>query len=277
MQRPCRRELVDAGGQLVAGPCRFSKGACNPCPGAPGALDASQTALGGTLARTLLPPGDMRDPYSTTAAPFPYVRWGVLAGVSGAALIAVFFLVVDWLAGRPLATPNALGATLFLGEPFDLDRAVRPALVVGYTAVHGGVFVGLASIAAALGFGRPSRPPGPVRSAPVLAALLFAGAALLGLGFRFHAGVSLWNELGTTQVAIANALAALGMAAVLGHGLRTRWRPPAADAHLAEPTDPSHRRTTSAPPGDAQRSGAPAIDTRQQQSPHAGRMDPTRS
>jgi len=50
----------------------------------------------------------------------PYLRYGIPTGLVGAAVVAVFFLVVDLVAGQPLATPSALGATLFRGEPTEI-------------------------------------------------------------------------------------------------------------------------------------------------------------
>jgi len=69
-----------------------------------------------------------------------YCRWGICAGVVGALAVAMFLLMIDLAVGRPFATPNALGATLFLGVPFDLARAPDPALIAGYSAVHGALF-----------------------------------------------------------------------------------------------------------------------------------------
>ena len=41
---------------------------------------------------------------------------GIIAGTLGAATIALWFLVLDILAGRPLYTPNVLGTALFTGR-----------------------------------------------------------------------------------------------------------------------------------------------------------------
>ena len=155
----------------------------------------------------------------------PYARWALASGCVGAAIVAIVFLVVDALVGRPLATPSALAATLFLGEPFDLRREVDALLVAGYTAMHGSIFVGLASVVATILFGRPTRPPrGRTLFVPV-ALLFFVSTTLLVWGFGLLSGVWLWNELGLALVTAANAAAACGMAAVIGYALRTRWVP----------------------------------------------------
>jgi hypothetical protein len=70
------------------------------------------------------------------------IREGILTGLVGAAALAVWFLIVDLASGRPLHTPAALGSGLFQGV-----RAVESlpehaaALILGYTLVHGAVFI----------------------------------------------------------------------------------------------------------------------------------------
>ena len=77
--------------------------------------------------------------------PLPYLGEAIPIGLIGAAAVAVYILVVDALAGSPLGTPNALGASLILGEPFALDAAIRPGLVFGYTLLHGFAFIAIAA------------------------------------------------------------------------------------------------------------------------------------
>ena len=62
------------------------------------------------------------------------VREGVMSGVIGATSVAVWFLILDTIAGRPFHTPRVLGTLFFsvLGPSLSIDP---PALVVaGYTA-----------------------------------------------------------------------------------------------------------------------------------------------
>lgn len=91
---------------------------------------------------------------------------GIVAGTLGAATIALWFLVLDTIAGRPLYTPTVLGMALFRGGA-GLDAPgtlpVSGDMVVAFTWVHVLIFVvvgGMAShlLAAAermpnLGFG----------------------------------------------------------------------------------------------------------------------------
>jgi len=68
-------------------------------------------------------------------------REGALAGVIGAVVVAVWFLICDAAAGEIFRTPAVLGAAIFQGV-FD-PSAVRITLplVLGYTALHFFVFV----------------------------------------------------------------------------------------------------------------------------------------
>src|SRR5262245_42380066 len=82
---------------------------------------------------------------------------GWISGFLGAFVIAGFFFVVDLIAGRPLWTPTALGAALFLGERLAPDAQPQLVLVAGYTAVHLLVFAGVGLIAATALSVRPHR------------------------------------------------------------------------------------------------------------------------
>jgi ABC-type amino acid transport system permease subunit len=160
---------------------------------------------------------------------FPYVQIGVLAGLLGALVVAVFFLLLDMIEGRAFATPTALGATLFRGEPFDLTRAPELVLVAGYSAVHGTVFVALAAIAAGvlLGVGDRLGPPG-LRQ-PVLVVALFLALTLIWYVFSAVCDISLdgW------RIVLANLLAALAMAAPLSRVQEEHDLPPDPHAHDA--------------------------------------------
>jgi hypothetical protein len=72
------------------------------------------------------------------------LREGFLVGMVGAFALALWFLVVDLIAGHAFHTPAALGAGLF-GGARGLGATDMPAnagiLIVGYTIFHGVVFV----------------------------------------------------------------------------------------------------------------------------------------
>lgn len=139
----------------------------------------------------------------------PWVTTGLISGVLGAALVAVLFWIVDQAQGRPLHTPAALGAALFRGEPLTADTTAIPALVIGYTAIHGLVFVGFGLITAFLLL-NAEQPPGPWRDVAIGGGLFLA----FEIAFLAFAGLfdpALIGELGAGWVALANALAAAGM------------------------------------------------------------------
>lgn len=78
---------------------------------------------------------------------------GIVAGIIGAATIAVWFLIVDTLQGRPLYTPTVLGTALFqrgegLASPETLPISFE--MVLMYTWVHGLVFCVIGGIASRL-------------------------------------------------------------------------------------------------------------------------------
>jgi hypothetical protein len=145
----------------------------------------------------------------------PWVLVGHQAGVLGASVVALFFLVIDVLAGRPLWTPFALGAALFRGEIPAPDAPVELLLVVAYTGIHLTVFIGF-GVPAAFQMLARARSPHPLR-AGLLAILLFVGfeVVFLSLGELFAPGLT--GMLGAGRVALANVLAAGAMAGFLAN------------------------------------------------------------
>ena len=77
---------------------------------------------------------------------------GLVAGLVGAATIAVWFLILDSLSGRPLYTPTVLGTALFRRGAATPLSEVLPDLemVLMFTWVHGLVFVVIGGIVARL-------------------------------------------------------------------------------------------------------------------------------
>jgi hypothetical protein len=99
------------------------------------------------------------------AAPLDVARLyqeGMIAGVLGAATIALWFLLLDAVQGRPLWTPTVLGTALFRrGAGLEAPDAlpVSGEMVLMFTWVHGLVFAALGGIAARL-VGHIERHPG---------------------------------------------------------------------------------------------------------------------
>lgn len=68
-------------------------------------------------------------------------REGLVSGIIGALVVAAWFFVIDAAAGRPFHTPNILGKIFFRGDVTPESRAIVPAAVAAYTALHVLMFV----------------------------------------------------------------------------------------------------------------------------------------
>ena len=76
---------------------------------------------------------------------------GLIAGLIGAATVAIWFLIIDSIQGRPLYTPTVLGAALFhRGAAPWLDAVPNLEMVLMFTWVHGLAFVVVGGIVARL-------------------------------------------------------------------------------------------------------------------------------
>lgn len=87
-------------------------------------------------------------PSSTSSSTY---QEGMVAGVLGAASIALLFLVVDTMRGRPLLTPTVLGTAIFRGgQGLDSPEtlAISGEMVFLFTWVHTLVFAGIGGLAA---------------------------------------------------------------------------------------------------------------------------------
>lgn len=128
---------------------------------------------------------------------------GIIAGVLGAAVVALWFLALDTLAGRPLYTPTVLGTALFsrggeLGDPALLAPSLE--MVAMFTWVHGLVFVAIGGVASRL-LGLAERNPSfgfgvlllfvVFQFGFVVAALVFAAPVLRALAWPAVLGANL--------------------------------------------------------------------------------------
>lgn len=64
------------------------------------------------------------------------VREGLVAGLLGGVLSAVWYLLADTMTGRPFQTFNALGGVFLRGDANPGAREIVPGLVAGFTALH---------------------------------------------------------------------------------------------------------------------------------------------
>lgn len=84
------------------------------------------------------------------AARATVVREGMIAGLLGAAGVAVWFLAVDTLGGSPLHTPAVLGRAVLGVLGRGIEEHSMTFFVLGYTVLHVAAFVGVGIIAAML-------------------------------------------------------------------------------------------------------------------------------
>jgi len=134
----------------------------------------------------------------------------------GGAVIALFFLVVDSIAGQPMFTPSLLGEVLFTGADPAAVSEVRLDMVAYFTAVHLVVFLvfgGLISLLCQLtGISKSNLPVVTGVVFVMLSAAFFVGDALL------MGGVA--QAIGIPAILAANLLTAIGMGVFLrqAHG-----------------------------------------------------------
>jgi hypothetical protein len=131
---------------------------------------------------------------------------GIIAGVLAAAAVAIWFLIVDSLAGRPFYTPAVLGTALF-GRGAGLEHVtVSLDVVAMFTWVHGLVFAALGGIAARL-LAVAERNPG-LGFGIVLFFVLFQCGFTTAMAFVAPA---VFTVLGWASIFVANLIAAATM------------------------------------------------------------------
>jgi hypothetical protein len=139
------------------------------------------------------------------------LRDGVLTGVIGAVVVALWFLVLDLVIGRVLFTPAALGSALFLGAESPEAVQVTARTVLSYTFVHVAAFMVVGMAFAAL-VGQAERQT----SVLMAVVLLFVVSLTLSMGLMAILASWVLAELTWWGIAIGNLLAAAAMAGFLG-------------------------------------------------------------
>ena len=138
------------------------------------------------------------------------VRGGIVAGIAGAAIVALWFLLLDLIRSQPLFTPALLGAAVFHGATTPAEVTVALGPVLGYTLLHVLAFVAFGIVAASLLLASEEDP-----SAFIAFVALFAGFEVffflvLGAFGRSLLGAVVWWAIFT-----GNLLASAGMLAIL--------------------------------------------------------------
>ena len=134
------------------------------------------------------------------------LREGFIAGLIGAGAVALWFLIIDVIAGRPFFTPAMLGSAVFFGETDPTKAVIAFSRVVPYTMIHVSAFIIVGTIAAVLA--------AEVEVAPPTLYLLVVFFAIFEFGFYVTVAIlaqPLLGSLAWWNVAIGNAIAAFGM------------------------------------------------------------------
>ena len=131
---------------------------------------------------------------------------GVLTGVAGAVVVALWFLILDTARGRMFFTPTLLGSVVFLGQSPDQVTSVNPFIVFAYTGLHGVLFL-IAGFVIAWMFSVFEHNP---QFGIILLLLFILFEAIL---FSFAAAIfpNLVGALGAVAVASGNLFAAIVM------------------------------------------------------------------
>jgi hypothetical protein len=130
------------------------------------------------------------------------IRRGVIAGIAAATALALWFLVIDGLAGRPFHTPGFLARVLLGGEEVTMDVGQ----IALYTVIHYAAFM---LVGAGVGWlmDRFKILPG-LLIGLVLGFLLFD---LLFYGSLWVTGIDVVGYLGWIGVLVGNAIAGITM------------------------------------------------------------------
>ncbi len=138
------------------------------------------------------------------------IREGVAVGVIGAGSVAMWFLVLDMVVGRPLYTPGALGSAMLYGAAAADAVVISPGTVLGYTLYHIAAFTTVSVLASGL-----------VRQAVKFPPLVF-GLIILFVVFETFVvflvamlGAWLMQELAWWALIVGNLLAAVSMGTYL--------------------------------------------------------------
>jgi len=151
-------------------------------------------------------------PPSPRAEPPNVYGEGILAGLVGAGTIALWFLILDTIRGRPFYTPTLLGTALFRGGAALTAPEQVPAsleLVLSFTWVHVLAFL-LIGVGGARLLALAERDPDFGFGIVLLFVIFEFGFVLVSLAFA----ESVLHVLAWQAVLVGNLLAAAAMAAV---------------------------------------------------------------
>jgi len=131
---------------------------------------------------------------------------GIFTGMIGALTVALWFLVLDVIAGRPLYTPALLGTFLLHGGEAARQATIAPLEIAAYTAFH---FIAFILIGIALSWMMTLFERFPIMFFVIL--VLFVCLQLAFFGLNVVLGAQIVGQLSAWSVVVANILAATGM------------------------------------------------------------------
>ena len=140
------------------------------------------------------------------AAERSVLREGITAGLIGASVVAVWFLVFDVARGKPLLTPTLLGSLVFLEVQASAQASAAVLPILGYTVLHGLAFIAFGVIAASL-IAVAGREP----ALFVAFVILFAAFEVFFLAVLGAFGQSILGALVWWAVLVGNLLASIAM------------------------------------------------------------------
>ena len=132
---------------------------------------------------------------------------GLFTGMIGALAVALWFLVLDMFAGRPLYTPALLGTFLLHGGEAARQPTIAPLEIAAYTAFH---FVAFILVGLVLSWMMTIFERFPIMFFVIL--VLFVCLQLAFFGLNVALGAQLMGQLSAWSVVVANILAATSMA-----------------------------------------------------------------
>lgn len=140
----------------------------------------------------------------------PMVRQGIVAGLIGALVVAVWFLIVDSIAGRALFTPAALGSAILNGTGPPPGVEFSTTTIIGYTLIHFAAFL-LAGVVASVLVTQAEKAPHLVFGIIIL----FVIVETFFIFMVAMLGTWLMEELAWWSVLVGNLLAAVSMGGYL--------------------------------------------------------------
>jgi hypothetical protein len=137
---------------------------------------------------------------------YPILFEGLATGLVGAATVAIWFLIVDLLAGSPLHTPAALGSAVLLNAANATEIELNLGVMLAYSILHLSVFVAVGIAFSWLVQRLQGAPAFGARALAILLALegLFIGSVGMASGW-------IVQEIGWVTILGANGLAVTGM------------------------------------------------------------------